>query len=244
LKVKPVLFLLSHAGGNAAQYAYLFSALRGHFELVPLELPGHGERTGEPLLYSVSDMTRDVLEQMRRELGKSLARHERRPDYAVFGHSLGSLLGYLAAAALAGEGHPPAHLFVSSACIPGQDYVPEYFPKLSADALWRASADHFGGIPEEALNSQELQRYFAPLLQADLGAVVNYKPAALSALTSPVTAFYGTDDTVEKADVEKWRRFTTGAFQCHCLDGGHFYLFQHGQALAERILAELEAQSA
>jgi medium-chain acyl-[acyl-carrier-protein] hydrolase len=232
---KALLFLLAHAGGNAMQYGYMFSSLRDRFELVPLDLPGHGERSGEPLLYTVPDMVNDVTGTMRSLLAQ-------RPGlpYAVFGHSLGSLLGYLATVALAWEDKPPVHLFVSSSCVPGQHYVPEGFAELSEDALWQASARYFGGISQEALESQELQKYFVPLLKADLGAVTQYKPAPLCAIEAPITAFFGEKDIVGRQDVEKWRRLCTERFHCHCLDGGHFYLFRNSKLLEEFILAELD----
>lgn len=239
MKKSPLLFLLAHAGGNAAQYAYLFSALQKHLELVPIDLPGHGERAGEMLLHTIPDMARDVTDRMQAVLANRPGR-----AHAVFGHSLGSLLGYLASAALAKAGKSPAHLFVSSGCVPGQHYVPAHFAGLSEDALWQASADHFGGISQETLNCRELQRYFVPLLQADLGAVMQYRPIEPAALEIPVTALYGANDTVEGADMEKWRRFTTGAFSCHRFDGGHFYLFQRAPALSDTILSGLATSDA
>ncbi|GHU25110.1 pyochelin biosynthetic protein PchC [Betaproteobacteria bacterium] len=233
--VKTQLFLLAHAGGNATQYAYLLAALRQSIVLVPLDLPGHGERAGEALLHTVPEMVNDVTRAMRARLTQC-------PDlpYAIFGHSLGSLLGYLSAVTLAGENRPPVHLFVSSGCVPGQHYVPGNFSQLSDEALWQASARYFGGISEEALACEELQHYFTPLLKADLMAVTCYKPATLHALEVPITAIYGETDVVAKEDMEKWRRLCVSLFQCHCIQGGHFYLFQQAEVLATRILAGLD----
>lgn len=229
---RPILFVLAHAAGNAIQYQHLFPELKKRVDLVPLDLPGHGERVREPLLDNIPAMRRDVERMMTAVL-------DRRPGapYALFGHSLGSLLGYLAAIDGAARGRGPAHLFVSSGALPGRHYVPEGFTRLSDDDLWQESARYFGGMSKDVLECAELKTFFLPLLKADLSAVIQYDPGPLQALEVPVTAFYGQRDIVDEDDMLLWRRLCAASFACHCLDGDHFHPFQSAPAL-ERIIGQ------
>ena len=85
-----ILFLLAHAGGFAQAYRLAFKGLAGSFELIGLDLPGHGTRLGEPLLDNLRDMVADLGPRLEDELKARPGR-----PYAIFGHSLGGLLGYL-----------------------------------------------------------------------------------------------------------------------------------------------------
>lgn len=225
-----ILFLLAHAGGSAAMYAGLFRELAAKARLVPLDLPGHGSRTGEPLLSTVPAMAGDV--RMRMD---AVLRDEPTANYAVFGHSLGGLLAFLACAGLEKEGRPPRHLFVSSGCLPGRHCVPANLHTLSDEKLWAESARYFGGISQEAAMSDELRALFVPLLRADLTAVVNYAPARAEAVDFPITVMHGRDDVVDAEDMALWRRLTTGAFERHCIVGNHFHVLQSPK-LAARII--------
>src|SRR5437762_2438873 len=71
------------AAGSAAAYRTWAGRLPEHIEVLGVELPGHGDRRGEPLLHSVGDVVEGLID----ECGELL----RRP-VAVHGHSLGALL--------------------------------------------------------------------------------------------------------------------------------------------------------
>ncbi|MDR1312477.1 MAG: alpha/beta fold hydrolase [Deltaproteobacteria bacterium] len=60
---RPVLFLLAHATGSAFRYAELLPGLSGKADVVPLDLPGHGARRGEPLLRSMEGIREDLAGQ-------------------------------------------------------------------------------------------------------------------------------------------------------------------------------------
>lgn len=228
------LFVLAHAGGNAAMYTGLLQRLAGTARPVPLDLPGHGSRIGEPLLTTIPAMADDVRKHMEAALrGAPDARH------AVFGHSLGGLLAFLASAGLEKAGRPPCHVFISSGCLPGRHYAPENLHTMSDEQLWAESARYFGGIPREAVMSDELRTLFMPLLRADLTAVVNHAPARVEAVDFPITAMHGDRDVVEAEDMDLWRRMTTGAFRRHCVEGGHFHVLRAPEQAARVIASAL-----
>lgn len=227
------LFLLSHAGGNSAAYAALFPVLAREVALVPLDLPGHGKRMGEPLLETVPDMVRDLRTRLLPELVGVEA-------FALFGHSMGGILAHALTASLLDAGGPvPEHVFISSTCTPGRHHIPEGFPGLGDLELWRESAAYFGGMADMIASSPELMSLFVPILRADLKAVLDCSPARLAAVDSPLTVLCGDGDIVDRQDMEVWRRYTTAGFAAHVLPGGHFHLLERPGAVEAILRAVL-----
>lgn len=227
------LFLLSHAGGNAVAYAALFPALARQVALVPLDLPGHGKRMGEPLLEAVPDMVRDLRTRILPELAGA-------DSYALFGHSMGGILAHALTAALLEAGDPvPAHVFISSTCTPGRHHIPQGFPGLADQELWRESAAYFGGMVDLIASSPELMSLFAPILRADLKAVLDWSPSRLAAVDSSLTVLCGDADIVDLQDMEVWRRYTTADFASHVLPGGHFHLLERPGTVEEMLRSAL-----
>ncbi len=229
------IFFLGHAGGAASAYPPLFPALGAKAALLALDLPGHGRRAAEPLLYGIPEMV-DNLEAEFFRLGGAAE-----GGFVLFGHSLGGLLAFLLALRLEGQGLAARHVFISSSAVPGQHYVPERFMDLPDMELWEQSADYFGGISPEARSSPELTAFFAPLLRADLQAVTSYRPGPAEwltwALDAPLTVLGGAEDIVDEADAANWRRHAAGRFNRRVLPGGHFHV-QQNPAQCERVLLE------
>ncbi len=228
------LFLLGHAGGSPAAYVPLFSGLGRSHELVPLDLPGHGRRMGEALLRNIDDMVDD--------LGRILRASVKCDPFALFGHSMGGILAHALAAHLDEMSITPAHVVISSTCTPGRHHIPPQFPSLGDRELWRESSTYFGGMPDQIAASPELMTLFAPVLRADLGAVLNYSPPTLPAIDAPVTAICGHADIVDREDMEVWRRHTTADCTVQVLTGSHFHLLERPDAL-ETLLWEVLGQS-
>ncbi len=228
---RPLLFLLAHAGGSAAVYQTAFKRLSAQFEIVALELPGHGRRINEPLLTSMELMVIDLHRQVERALTTE-------PDYVIFGHSLGGLAAFLLAHEISGRGlPPPARLVISSACVPGSHRVNPALLALSDADLWRASADYFGAPNREALDSEELMLLFTPILRADLQAVLDYKPRGeFTPLDVPLAAVFAEGDIVGPEDMSRWQSFTRPPLVVSRLAGGHFHPLVNPAAVEELIL--------
>lgn len=228
---RPLLFLLAHAGGSAAVYQTAFKRLAARFEIVALELPGHGRRINEPLLTSLELMVADLGRQVERVLAAAT-------DYVIFGHSLGGLAAFLLAGEISSRGlPPPARLIISSACVPGSHRVNPALLTLSDANLWRASADYFGALNHEALDSEELMLLFAPILRADLQAVLDYKPrGGFRPLDIPLAAVFAEGDIVSLEDMNRWRSFAVHPVSVSKLTGGHFHPLVNPAAVEELIL--------
>ncbi len=222
------LFCFAHAGGGAAAYRLWHQGLPRHIEVWAIQLPGRAHRLREPALRSIPAIVAALLPSILPRLDR---------PFALFGHSMGSMIAFALAHELLKRGAPaPAHLFVSGRRGPG---VPSAEPPLNVlpDADFVAELlRRYGGIPAEVLAEPDLMALLLPSLRADIQALETYRPAASSPLPGPVTAYGGADDRLNPPGVlEAWREETRGAFRAKTFAGGHFYL----EANRDELLADI-----
>jgi len=208
----PQLFCLPHAGAGASVYREWPQLLAPDLEAIPVQFPGHEGRHGEPLLDSAAELVKAMLEPFVTRAGA---------DFALFGHSMGALIGYELAHELSALGKPPRHLFVSGLGAPNLPPWPLLY-QLPDDELVQAIA-RLEGTSAEVLAQPELVRFLLPAFRADLRVWETYV-AHRGPLCVPITAMGGRDDpSVGVAKVEAWAELTSAEFDLELLDGGHFY---------------------
>ncbi len=227
------LFCLPHAGGSAAMFFAWPALLPDSVEVVGLQLPGRGRRIREAGYTRMTPLVEAA--------GEAVAPLLDRP-YALFGQSLGALIGFELGRALAGRGRPPQHLFVS-ACSAPHLHAPD--PPLHAlpEAEFLAALQRFNGTPREIFEHQELMQQLIPVFRADFAVSETYAYAG-GILSCPITAFGGLEDRIVAAEsLDGWRRQTEAAFERVMFPGGHFYLPAIQGALLERVSQALGALS-
>ncbi|HEX9339423.1 MAG TPA: thioesterase domain-containing protein [Pseudonocardiaceae bacterium] len=223
------LFCLPYAGGSARVFAGWGRHLPPWIDVVPLELPGRGSRFDEP----VSDDVADVVAGLR---DAALSRLDR--PYAVFGHSLGALLGFELIVALQRCGHPALHFFASGA---GAPHLPTRNPAPRFDDhRLRTHIAELGGTPPELLANDELMELMLPVLRADFTIADTYRPPSGALLDCPTTAFCGDEDgEAPAADVLAWRRHVRTSCTIRLLAGGHFFVHSAQDVLLSLIVSAL-----
>ena len=233
------LICFSYAGGGGAVYRPFALALPPSIEVVALQLPGRENRLREAPLTSLPGIVEAVVPQLTTLLDR---------PFAFFGHSMGSLVAYEVARALAARGAPgPAHLMVSARRAP---HLGEADPPLHAlpDEDFIAAIDRrYGGIPAEILQHRDLLELLLPALRADMRAIETHRHVPGPLLDCPITVFGGSADTRAQREVlAPWREHTRGSTQLQQFAGGHFYFNDvavRGQLVGEvaRLLAPLAA---
>jgi surfactin synthase thioesterase subunit len=210
------LFCLPHAGGGSIAFRAWNASLPSAIQVCPVLLPGRERRSAEPPFTQFDALIAAMDSQLRPWLDR---------PYAIFGHSMGSLLAFEWARKLAQDGLPqPAWMFLSGRCAP--DTPPDAVPlhTLPDRQFLEELNRRYAGIPEEAMADPGFREVFLPLLRADISVVESYRFRPSEPLDCPITVFAGTSDrSVNWTELMGWKSQTRGRFAMHLLPGDHFY---------------------
>jgi thioesterase len=222
------LICLSYAGGTPSVFREWPRALGHGVDVIRVLTPGRGTRVAEEPYRQMRPLAEAIADALT---AADLAR-----DYAIFGHSMGALVGYEVSCELRRRGYQePLHLFVSGSKAP-QLYGAETSHTASDDDL-RRFVTGLGGM---AGAGQDYLKRRLPVLRADLAVCERYRWTPRAPLDCPVSAFHGTEDPIASAaQVEAWREYTARSFVQHALPGNHFFLIDAQQQLLARLRAEL-----
>jgi len=212
------LVCVPHAGAGASAYRDWQERLGPEIEVLPVQLPGREARFGEPLVRSVSGVVDELV-------GPVLERV--RGPVAVFGHSMGALIGYELAHALAERGHAPVHLFASGYPAP---HLPHVGPALHTlpEQEFQDHIVELQGTASEVLDHPELMGLLLRVLKADYELCETYRHPERPAFAVPVTALGGEQDPdTEGERLARWEDLSTGRSTARWFSGGHFYLHHH-----------------
>jgi medium-chain acyl-[acyl-carrier-protein] hydrolase len=163
--------------------------------------------------------------------------------FALFGHSMGALIGFELIRHLRRRGRPaPVHFFVSACRAPQLPRPGSPIHALPDEAFF-AALRRLQGTPERVLQDRELMQLVLPALRADFALVETYAYAPGARLDCPISAFGGeADGTVGVADVAGWADQAGCDFALRMLPGGHFFL--HDPGTRERLTRAVGEQLA
>ena len=223
------LFCLPYAGGDAWIFRNWQNLIRKGILVCPLHLPGRGKRIREPAFNRVYEFVRAIT--------ASLSGYFSSP-FAIFGHSLGSVLAYEIVRHLAAAGGPqPVHLFLSGQPVPTQGkqstLPPTYL--LPDEAFLTELENRYGAAPHNIRENEELMKLILPALRADMELYETYVYKDAPPLSCPLAVFAGDDDGVILGKLKAWRHKTSGAFKLKTFPGGHFYLHEQENDLVHAI---------
>jgi len=230
------LFCFPYAGGTADFFNQLAPWFSPSVEMEKLEYAGHGTRRREPFYQDFSQLADDLYNAVSRlyQLGG---------DYALFGYSMGSIAAVevLVRIIQNKELPPPKHVFLA-AHEPFDKRELMHFHGDEADEWIQKRTISFGGIPEKLQKNRTFWRLYLPLYRADYTLIANYNFSKLTlACEIPLTAFYGKQDVFSE-DMEAWRKYFHGECEFVEFPGGHFFITEHRQKLAEEIEKRLEKE--
>jgi medium-chain acyl-[acyl-carrier-protein] hydrolase len=210
------LFCFHYAGGSAQVFHGWPMHLPPSVEVGTIQLPGRGQRLGEPHIRGLAPLSRIVAQELLPYLDK---------PFVFFGHSLGALLCFETARSLRRERRrQPAHLFVSATEAPHRRSSDEPLSGLPKSALVKKLRE-FNGAPAEALQHDELLDLMLPTIRADFELCETYEYHPESPLECPMTIYGGLEDhDVEAGRLAAWSEMTVGACEIRMFPGGHFYL--------------------
>lgn len=228
-----LLLCLPYAGGSAGIFRDWPALFPSRIQVCPVQLPGRAERSAEP---PIADC-RELAAALARAVAPALDR-----PFALFGHSMGALIGFEAARVLQDElGRTAEHLFVSACAAPHVHHEDDALHHLPGPEF-REGLIRLGGVPSAVLDSPELMEIVEPMLRADFAVSERYSFREGRALGCPVVAFTGQDDPyVSVEDVGLWREHASSGFEMLVVPGGHFFMNDARELMAGTIARRLAA---
>ncbi|MDH6131462.1 medium-chain acyl-[acyl-carrier-protein] hydrolase [Kitasatospora sp. MAA4] len=209
------LLCLPGAGAAAAMFRSWFELLPPEVEVCAVQLPGRGARLREAP-YTAMEPLADALAQ-------AVLAEPPLPT-VVFGHSLGSVIGFELADRLSRDpARTPLALVAAAHRAPrlGSAGLPYH---LLPDPDLAEVMVQLGGTPREVLARPELLRLALPSIRADFELDHGYRYKARAPLAVPISVFGGTaDSTVSEPELAAWSAHTSTAFSLRMLPGDHFF---------------------
>ncbi|MGW5982738.1 thioesterase II family protein [Bacillus mycoides] len=228
------LLCLPYAGGSAASiYLPWKRKLKEQVEVIPLELAGRGKRIKEPLFQSVDEMVTDLIEKTSHML------NEGRP-YAIFGHSMGGLLAYQFCRKINELNLPQPNSLIVSGFQPPDIKLKGNIHLLPIDEFAKRMAQN-GNIPASIFEDSNLYNLFIPILYCDYKAVFNYEYQPANRTKTDLHIFTGKNDHPVYHLRKEWSRHTTGKFEEHVFEGGHFFIREDELEVLNRIISILSS---
>ncbi|HOA25295.1 MAG TPA: alpha/beta fold hydrolase [Aggregatilineales bacterium] len=221
------LFCLPHAGGGASTYHTWAGLLPPDVEVCAVQLPGRETRISEPPMTDLPSL----VEALAGALLPCLDR-----PFALFGHSMGALLGFELARVLEAQGLRAERLFVSAHRAP---HLPDRDEPISTlpEPDFLNEIRRLNGTPPEVLADDELRALVLPVLRADFAMIEAYTYREGEPLSSPITALGGlADGSVTREELEAWGAHTRAGFVVRMFPGDHFYI-QSARPLLMQIIA-------
>ena len=230
------LYCLPFAGGNKYSYQKYIEKAPSFLNLIPLEYPGRGARMKEALISDSDVLVNDLYNQIKKNANDT--------EYAIYGHSMGGLIGYLLSRKMIENNHrPPLHLFVTGTCGPSS-------PARSAKNRHLLPKDEFiqelknlDGIPDEILENEDLLSYIEPILRADFKTCETYAYQEQAPLNIPFTVITGTDEEMTSEDIEMWQRESETPVDFRQIPGKHFFIFKYPRVIVDIISKKLSVHT-
>lgn len=225
------LFLLPYAGGRPALFRRWHDHLPDWIAPVPLALPGRGTRRSAAPITAWS-------EAVAATLAEALP-HAARAPFAIYGHSMGGLLGFELAHALRDAlGREPVGLGIG-ACVAPARRDTELSWLGAPDGTVVAEMRRLGGTPPEVLASADLLAFVLPQIRADFHLCGTYRAPARRSLACPMLVLGATQDPVSfpPERIGDWSRETTGTVTIDTIEGGHFFMEEAPGRTANAVLA-------
>lgn len=229
------IFCIPFAGGTSAVFRAWQENFPADIEVCPLNLPGRGGRMREPSYRRMNDLLAGMADGITPFLDV---------PFAVLGHSLGALMAYELTAFLRRNGRPdPVRLFV---CGARGAQIPDPYPPihhLPPDRFVQQMQLRYAGIPAEVVAEPDLLALLLPPLQADLELFETYAYAPQPPLACPISVFGGRRDSrLDREQYQAWQELTEAPIAITMFEGGHFFIQEHGPAVA-RAAAGILVQS-
>jgi len=211
------LLVFPHAGAGASSYREFSKVFSKKFEVIVFQYPGRQDRAAEALLGSLPEIAAGAF-----------------GEFSTSEHNSGLPIVTFEFVRIAeAQGIDVRQLAVSATVAPCEtaDTLPH--PQDDEELLNHLMA--LEGTDNDVLASREVMKLTLPVVKADFKAFDAYSCAEDVKVAAPVHAMGGDRDPyITLGDLYGWGKHTD-TVKVTMFDGGHFYLNQHVEAVAELL---------
>lgn len=223
----PRLVCLPHAGGSASYYFPFSAALQPAVQVLAVQYPGRQDRRADPFLATVPEYAEAIF--------GALAEVPDLGEFALFGHSMGAVIGFEVTRLLEQRlGISPVRLFASGRRAPSR-VRGERAHTLDDDGLV-LELTTLDGTDSRLLADPEMRELLLPMIRSDYRAIETYRCEPGTVVSCPVTVLTGDiDPRTTDEEARDWKRHTSADCAVREFSGGHFFLNEHQEEIAEII---------
>lgn len=221
------LLIFPHAGAGASAYRTFSKAFSDDFEVIVFQYPGRQDRAREPAATSIPDMAAGAFAAFQQ------SNHNRGLPLTTFGHCMGALVSFEFTQLAEAEGSTVEQLAISAAVAPCRAGLGEPTPQEDEELLdYLAMLE---GTSRDVIANPELMKMALPAIKNDHKATDSYAGGESLRTAGRIHALRGTDDPIiTMQDLNAWRTHSDEV-DITLFDGGHFYLNDNVDAIAELL---------
>lgn len=225
------LLVFPHAGAGASAYRAFSKVLSANFRVIVFQYPGRQDRAADALLVSLPEIAAGAFGEF------SATDHIRRLPIVTFGHSMGALVAFEFVRLAEAKGIDVRQLNVSAAVAPCHAAAKPPHPTDEEEILNHLAV--LEGTNSDVFANRDLMKLALPVIKADYQAFDAYSCGVNVKIAAPIHAMGGDQDPiVTLRDLYGWGKHTD-AVQVTMFDGGHFYLNEHIDAVAELLASSV-----
>ncbi|MBE1549023.1 surfactin synthase thioesterase subunit [Mycobacterium sp. OAS707] len=215
-----------HAGGAAAAYRGLASSMAAKgVDAYVVQYPQRADRLTHPAAETVEAMATGLFEA---------GDWSRVGPLRLFGHCMGAIVAFEFARAAERHGVDVRELWVSASQAPATVSASPPLPTSGRAVL--ADMVDLGGTDPRLLADEDFVDLLLRAVRADYEAFNRYSCAPDVRIDADIHVLGGSHDhRVDRDMLQRWETHTEGVFTLLMFDGGHFYLNEHTDAVAELV---------
>ncbi len=217
------MIVFPHAGGGTMFYKKFVKSFK-KTELSIIQYPGREDKYDQHMPDSLCKLADELFKEYR-EWFKN--------DFVIWGHSMGSTVGYEVAKRCEKELHnSPIAFFSSGAEAPCSESTEKEKAMLESKEAFEEFINVYGGIDDQLKGDKDFCDFFYPIIRGDVKVAYNYKDSEFIKLHCPLRLIEGTDDVCR---IDKWKLYTNYDINIKYHKGGHFFINDYKQEVADYI---------
>ncbi|WP_157195581.1 SDR family NAD(P)-dependent oxidoreductase, partial [Nocardia tenerifensis] len=237
------VFALPFVGGGASVFTPWPNFLPETVEVVGIQYPGREDRVNEVPIDSMPEFIEQLADAMLPHLDRT---------FAIYGHSMGSLLAYELTKYLEQQySEIPLKLIIGG--WPSPALVESYVRNLkhirdgfdmdreSDGRVLQVLRDN--NLLEIPIEDEASVKPMMPAVRADLKMLGDYRFEHGVVLRAPITVLRGAEDHLFEVDqLQGWEKLTSGRFTLTTVPGGHLFIQNPSAQVMRTVADELSAE--